>query len=51
MFILVLSPDNSGDMEDGHAEQSCLRLEDDRGLLSDNVRYVTVTTSEYSTIT
>ena len=38
MYISVLSLDISGDIEDSHTGQTCLRLEDGRGLLSDKVR-------------
>ena len=38
MYDFVLSLDSSGGIEDGHTRQSCLRLEDGRGLLSDKVR-------------
>ena len=51
MFIPVLSLDSSRDIEDGHARQSCLRLEDDRGLLLDKVHYVTVITLGCGTMT
>ena len=51
MFVSVLSPDISRDIEDGHIGQSCLRLELVEGCYQIRSIYITETTPKCGTMT